>query len=371
MLFAEANSDTVAKILTEAGVEMRSRLLYLMLVCAVARTAVATDAGRCAYVDVSAFGMTEPKQQCFSLDMTCSADERYGCFPSPLALKDGWIDGEARGKLRELSVPFSYIDPDGVHWDVPAGYQTDGATIPVFFRPMIGGPWTESYIKAAVVHDFYIRRSTVNADAVHKAFFMALQAAGNSPRRAEDMFLAVKNFGPQWKHVDVADYKAAWRARKSVLDQVTKWHQDVWDAFQASERKREQQAAIDRASLSRPLRERTHVFKVPDDGDVRASLDAFIDGAIADHIIHPDRDATLVKTLRERVDAELKRPLDSRNNIFLLQFTTLGATIVSFSARTEDDLRAQLDESDRFTSAQEQAVDLPPAICVGECLNRR
>ena len=37
-------------------------------------------------------------------------------------------------KLRELSAPFSYIDPEGIHWDVPAGYQTDGATIPMFFR---------------------------------------------------------------------------------------------------------------------------------------------------------------------------------------------------------------------------------------------
>ncbi len=348
---------------------MRIPLLLMVGCCTVAGSVAAAD--RCAYVDVSLFGMAEPKQQCVSLDMTCRPDEQYGCFPFPLAFKDAWIDGGARGQLRELSAPFSYIDREGVHWDVPAGYQTDGATIPMFFHPVIGGPWTESYVKAAVVHDFYIRRSTVDADAVHKMFYQALLAAGNSQRRAQDMYIAVKNFGPQWKYTDVAAYEAGWQARKAMLDRITKWHQDVWDAFQASERKREQQAGIDRASLSRPLRERTHVFRLQDNANVRAGLDAFIDGAIADHIIHPDRDATLVKTLREQVDAELKRPSDSRNNVFLLQFTTLGATIVSFPARTETDLNTQLEETDRFTRAQEQAVDLPPAICVGECLNHR
>jgi hypothetical protein len=349
---------------------MRFSHLFIILCCGVAGSEGAAAAACCAYVDVGMFDMTEPKQQCFSLDMSCAHDEQYGCFPTPLAFKDAWIDGGARGRLRELSAPFTYIDRDGVHWDVPAGYQTDGATIPVFFHPIIGGPWTDSYTKAAVVHDFYIRRSTVNADAVHKMFYLALLAAGNSQRRAGDMFFAVKKFGPQWKHVEVEQYKAAWQARKSMLDQVAKWHQDVWEAFQASERKREQQAAIDSASLSRPLPERTHIFRLPDNGDVGVAIDAFIEGAVADHIIHPDRDATLVKTLREQVETEVKHPSDSRNNVFLLQFTTLGATIVSFSARTEDELNAQLEDTERFTRAQEHAVDLPPAICVGECLNR-
>jgi hypothetical protein len=347
------------------------RFPFIVVIVHCAAVGSASAAARCVYVDVGAFDMTAPKQQCFSLEMACAADDPYGCFPSPLAFKDGWVDGGTRGMLRELSAPFSYIDPDGVHFDIPAGYQTDGATIPMFFQPIVGGPWTDSYIKAAVVHDFYIRRSTVSAAAVHKVFYLALLAAGNSQRRAGDMFFAVKSFGPQWKHVDVAQYEAAWQARKNMLDQVAKWHQDIWEGFQASERKRQQQAAIDGASLNRPLRERTRVFRLPETGDVRVDLDAFIAGAVADHIIHPDRDATLVKNLREQVDTELKRPADGRNNIFLLQFTTLGATIASFPARTEDDLNAQLEETDRFTRAQEQAVDLPPAICVGECLKRR
>jgi hypothetical protein len=104
-----------------------------------------------------------------------------------------------------------------------------------------------------------------------------------------------------------------------------------------------------------------------DNEDVRADIDS----AIADHIIHPDRDATLVQTLREQVDAEPKRPSANRNNVFLMQFTTLGARIVSFLARTKTELHTQLEETSRFIRAQEQAVDLSPEICVGEWLNHR
>jgi hypothetical protein len=44
------------------------------------------------------------------------------------------------------------------------------------------------------------------------------------------------------------------------------------------------------------------------------------------------------------------------SNAFVLQFTTLGATIVSFRACTERELSMQLEKTERFTRAQEQAV---------------
>ena len=124
--------------------------------------------GRCAYIDTGPFAATDPKEQCIHPEMTCAPEDRYGCFKAPLQLKSAWIDGPDGRQLRELAAPFGYIDPDGVHWDVPAGFQTDGASIPRFFQPLIGGPWTEAYIKAAVVHDFYIRRQNVSAASVHK-----------------------------------------------------------------------------------------------------------------------------------------------------------------------------------------------------------
>jgi hypothetical protein len=94
--------------------------------------------GNCAYVDVdAAFAMAKPEARCFNPEMKCKPDEQYGCFKVPLELRSGWVDG---GKLRELSSQFGYIDPDGRHWDVPAGFKTDGASIPLFFQGLIGGP---------------------------------------------------------------------------------------------------------------------------------------------------------------------------------------------------------------------------------------
>jgi hypothetical protein len=228
----------------------------------------------------------------------------------------------------------------------------------------------ESYIKAAVIHDFYIRRQTEKAETVHKVFYFALRAAGNSQRRAEEMYFAVANFGPQWQHIDVAAFESAWQQRKAMLDRVTKWHQDVWEAFQESERKREAQAAIDHEVLSRPIEQRSKVFELPSGGDALAGLDAFIDDVVQDHILHPDRDATLIHLLREQVERELARPEGQRDNIFVVQFTGLGPTTVRFAARNEQELNSQLQEINETTRTQEQSLE-PPAICVGECLRAR
>lgn len=81
----------------------RRCILFIAALATVAGPARGTAAGRCAYVDVDTLMPTEPKQQCFKLDMTCGADEKYGCFEAPLAFKSGWVDGKSRAKLRELS----------------------------------------------------------------------------------------------------------------------------------------------------------------------------------------------------------------------------------------------------------------------------
>lgn len=333
----------------------------------IATSASAVSAGgRCAYVDTGAFAATDPKERCFNPEMTCGPGDRYGCFKAPLQLKSGWIDDAGESKLRELSASFGYIDPNGVHWDVPIGFRTDGASIPLFFQPLIGGPWTDAYIKAAVVHDFYIRRPGVSAESVHKVFYLALLAGGTDPGRAQEMYFAVRRFGPQWQHIDMAAYQAAWNQRKAMLDHVTKWHQDVWDAFQENERRRAEQSQIDRAVLSLPLRERTRVFKLTERTEALLALDSFVETAIRDHIVHPDRDATLIKVLREQVETELGRPAQARDNIFVLQFTTLGATTVRFAARTDEELSVMLDQNNETIRAQEQ-LERPAAICVGDC----
>ena len=50
---------------------MRSNTVFVVVACCLIASGNAAAADRCADVDVGVFDMTEPKQQCFSLDMTC------------------------------------------------------------------------------------------------------------------------------------------------------------------------------------------------------------------------------------------------------------------------------------------------------------
>jgi Protein of unknown function (DUF1353) len=79
---------------------------------------------------------------------------------------------------------------------VPISTSARGCMASRLFKPFIGGSWTEQYVRAAVVHDFYIRRNTSNAAVVHRVFHDALLASGAAPDRAYLMYKAVNNFGP-------------------------------------------------------------------------------------------------------------------------------------------------------------------------------
>jgi hypothetical protein len=100
---------------------------------------------------------------------------------------------------------------------VPAGFTTDGATIPTVFKPFIGGSWDRRYVRAAVLHDFYIRRITAHPDRVHRLFFHALLASGTAPDRASVMYRAVQKYGPRWKTIDLAAYERRRRAKLAEI----------------------------------------------------------------------------------------------------------------------------------------------------------
>ena len=132
--------------------------------------------------------------------------------------------------MRETAAVFGYVDPLGVHWDVPAGFETDGASIPAAFKPFIGGSWTENYVRAAVLHDFYIRRLTAAPETVHRLFFHALLASGTEPDRAKLMYWAVRNFGPQWRSIDLAKYEAERQANIERVNRENEKFRAEYDA---------------------------------------------------------------------------------------------------------------------------------------------
>ena len=69
-------------------------------------------------------------------------------FSSPVRTE--WLpDGVRMIVLTSMT----YTDPSGRKWEVPAGFVTDGASIPREFWSLIGSPYTGEYRVAAVFHD--------------------------------------------------------------------------------------------------------------------------------------------------------------------------------------------------------------------------
>jgi hypothetical protein len=124
--------------------------------------------------------------------------QSFGQFsPGP----DGrFVSGAPRPKFRLLAA-FGFKDPHGKVWEVPAGVEVDGASIPRAFWSVIGGPFDGNYLNASVVHDHYCRVRSRSAQDTHRAFYYGMRAAGVSEPQAKKMFWAVSTFGPKWELV--------------------------------------------------------------------------------------------------------------------------------------------------------------------------
>lgn len=99
----------------------------------------------------------------------------------------------------KLVQPFGYIDPKGVHWDVPVGYVTNGASIPVSLWAVVGGPFDGPYRDAAVLHDYYCEAKTRSSDDTHRMYYDASVARGTSENIASTMYAGLVFGGPKWK----------------------------------------------------------------------------------------------------------------------------------------------------------------------------
>lgn len=101
------------------------------------------------------------------------------------------------GRNMQLEKPFTYVDPTGKRWEVPAGAVTDGASIPSVLWTCCP-PFTGKYRAAAVVHDYYCQTKSRPWRDVHKVFYHAMLAGGVTGKQAKVMFGAVYQFGPRW-----------------------------------------------------------------------------------------------------------------------------------------------------------------------------
>jgi hypothetical protein len=109
-----------------------------------------------------------------------------------------FVSASPRPKFKLLA-PFGFKDPQGRIWEVPAGVEVDGASIPRVFWTIIGGPFEGNYLHASVVHDHFCRTRTRSAEDTHKTFYLGMRAKGVPEATAKKMFVAVSAFGPKWR----------------------------------------------------------------------------------------------------------------------------------------------------------------------------
>ena len=81
---------------------------------------------------------------------------------------------------------------------IPKGEVTDGASIPKCLWSAEGGPFSGSYRKAAVIHDYLCRTQILTWKQTHKIFFEAMLKTDVSYWDAIKKYRAVYRFGPRW-----------------------------------------------------------------------------------------------------------------------------------------------------------------------------
>ena len=98
----------------------------------------------------------------------------------------------------KLLSAFGFVDPRGVSWDVPAGYVTNGASVPWGLWNIVGGPYDGPYRDAAVIHDYYTDFKTRTWEDTHRMYYEASIARGVSETRAGVMYAGLLVGADRW-----------------------------------------------------------------------------------------------------------------------------------------------------------------------------
>jgi hypothetical protein len=72
---------------------------------------------------------------------------------------------------------------------VPAGFRTDGASVPALFWWLVGHPFSYSLLKSATLHDFELETGLAPAAVIHRRFYVSLRSRGNGRLRSSVCFL--------------------------------------------------------------------------------------------------------------------------------------------------------------------------------------
>ena len=110
------------------------------------------------------------------------------------------------GRNMMLISDFGYKDAHGALWKVPAGTETDGASIPRALWSFVGGPWEGKYRDAAIIHDRFCDTKERSWRETHTVFYEAMLTSGVEELQAKLIYFAVYRFGPRWTETGVTCY---------------------------------------------------------------------------------------------------------------------------------------------------------------------
>ncbi len=133
-------------------------------------------------------------------DVIASLAFKKGEFLGPLDVRFmSVMSGDGHPiEMIQLLRPFSYRDSNGVTWDVPEGFLSDGASIPEQLWIAVGGPYSGPYRDAAVIHDYFCYTKERKWEDVHNVFLEASLNRGTPEWKAQYMYAGILFKGPRW-----------------------------------------------------------------------------------------------------------------------------------------------------------------------------
>lgn len=100
----------------------------------------------------------------------------------------------------KVSLPFSFIDSKGIRHGVPAGFISDGASIPRVLWPVVGHPRDTDIGQAAALHDLQYRYATVSRKRADEIICEGMECLGASWAKRKAVYAGLRMGGwVAWK----------------------------------------------------------------------------------------------------------------------------------------------------------------------------
>ncbi len=136
-------------------------------------------------------------------------------------VQTAWLHHGGPDRQMRLLADFVFVDDNNIQWVAPTGSMIDGASIPEGFWRTAGTPYVGDYRRASVLHDVACQQQTRPHTDVHRMFYDAMVTDGVPTLIAQQMYTAVRFFGPKWVVVGSVAPGIAMAAAAAVSQPLT------------------------------------------------------------------------------------------------------------------------------------------------------